>query len=187
MIRGPLLGAVAAVCGLVAALASASPGKKQAAPLPRADFHAVCPLTTTAPSVVAILDGKRWQKVLSAARTVPPPYEAGATNFRREAIVVVALRHTSTPITQAALRAKRPERFDPESGTLTLWYDVQQTPVKEGEAATTVIGEPCLITWVARRNNLRRIVAHASDGRYIAGTRISEQGKKAPAPEVPSK
>jgi len=112
---------------------------------------------------------------------------AGATNFRRESIVVVALRHTSTPITQAALSAKRPERFDPASGTLTLWYDVQQTPVKEGEAAATVIGEPCLITWVAHRSDLRRIVARTSDGGYIAGTRISQQRKNGPTPEVPAK
>ena|SRR5688572_15809648 len=185
--RRPLFGAVAALCGLAAALASASPGKKQAAPLPRADFHAVCPLTTAAPSVLAILDGKRWQKVLSASRAVPPPYEANATNFRRESIVVVALRHTSTPITQAALSAKRPERFDPDTGTLTLWYDVQRTPVKEGEAATTVIGEPCLITWVARRSDLRRIVARKSDGSYVAGTRISQPRKNGPTPGVPTK
>jgi hypothetical protein len=168
VIRRALLGAVTAVCCLAAAPAL------QAA-LPRADFHAICPFAAAGPSVFAVLDSKRWQKVLSAARTVPPPYEAGATNFRRESIVVVALRHTSTPITQAALSAKRPERFDPESGTLTLWYNVEQTPVKEGEVATTVVGEPCLITWVARRSDLRRIVARTSDGRYIAGTRISDK------------
>jgi hypothetical protein len=183
-----LLGAVAAACCLATVPAFASPDKKQVAlPLPRAEFHAICPFTLTAPSVLAVLDGKRWVKLLSAARTVPPPHEAGATNFRRESIVIVALRHTPTPITQAALSAKRPQRFDPESGTLTLWYEVQQTIVKEGEVATTVMGEPCLITWVARRNDLRRIVARTSDGRYIAGTRISEPRKKGPAPEVPSK
>jgi hypothetical protein len=161
--RRALLGAAAVACCLAAAPALASP---------RADFHAICPFTLAAPSVFAVLDGKRWEKALSAARTVPPPYEVGATDFRRESIVVVSLRHTATPITQAALNVKRPERFDPASGTLTLWYDVQQTPVKEGEAATTVIGEPCLITWVARRSGLRRVVARTSDGKYIAGTRI---------------
>jgi hypothetical protein len=178
--RRALLGAVTGLCCLAAAPAL------QAA-LPRADFHAVCPFTVDAPSVFAVLDGNRWQKVLSAARTVPPPYEAAATNFRRESIVVVAMRHTSTPITQAALRTKRPERFDPESGTLTLWYNVQETPVKEGEVGTTVIGEPCLVTWVARRGDLRRIVARTSDGRYIAATGISEQRKKTPVRKVPSK
>jgi hypothetical protein len=171
VIRRLFSGTLAAACGLAAVAGYASPGKKHAA-LPRADFHAVCPFTLSAPSVFAVLDGKRWQKMLSAARSVPPPYEAGATNFRRESIVVVVLRHTATPITQGALNTKRPQRFDPASGTLTLWYDVQQTPVKEGEAATTVIGEPCLVTWVAQRSDLRKIVARSSDGRYIAGTRV---------------
>ena len=145
--------------------------------LPRADFHPICPFSAAVPppSVLAVLDGKRWQSVLSAARTVPPPYEAGGTDFRRESIVVVFLPHTATPITQAALNAKRPQRFDPATGTLTIWYDVQQTPVRQGEMATTVVGEPCLVTWVVRRSGLRQIVARSSDGRRIASTQVGNK------------
>ena len=180
MIRCPLLCAVTAVCCLAAAPAFAV--------LPRADFHAICPFTAVPPSVFAVLDGKRWRSVLSAARTVPPPYEAGATDFRRELIVVVVLPHTSTPITQAALNAKRPQRFDPASGTLQLWYDVQQTPVRQGEVATTVVGEPCLVTWVAHRSGLRQIVARTTDGRRIASTQVGGKiPKKGPTRQDPAK
>jgi len=155
-----------------------SAGEKTAADLPRADFHAVCPFSVAAPAVVAVPDARRWQNMLAASRTVPPPYEASATNFRRESIVVVVLPYTATPITHAALYPKRPERFDAKTGTLTLWFDVRMEPVKPGEAATTVVGEPCLVTWVAAHPDLEQIIARTSDGRYIAGTRVAEKSKK---------
>jgi hypothetical protein len=181
--RRALAGAVAALCCAAAAPALAEQAKKDGSAVPRADFHAVCPFTVASPSVFAVLDAKRWQNVLAAARTVPPPYEAGGTDFKRESIVVVVLPYTSTPITQAALNAKSPERFDAKTGTLSLYYDVKMEPVKPGEVATTVIGEPCLITWVARRSDVLQIIARTTDGRYIAGTRLGEKPKKkAPAP-----
>ena len=168
----------AAVFCTVAGSAFASPGKKAAPALPRADFHAVCPFTVAAPSVLAVLDAKRWNTVLGAARTVPPPYEGNATNFRRESVIVVVLPHTSTPITEAALNPKRPERYDQKTGTLTLWYDVRLRPPGQGEVTTQVVGEPCLVTWVTARTDLQQIVARTSDGRYIAGTRLAEKPKK---------
>jgi hypothetical protein len=181
--RRVLTGAVAALCWAASASAADAQGKKESSPVPRADFQAVCPFTVASPSVFAVLDAKRWQNVLAAARTVPPPYEASGTDFRRESIVVVVLPYTSTPITQAALNAKSPERFDAKTGTLTLYYDVKMEPVKPGEAATTMIGEPCLITWVARRSDLLQIIARTTDGRYIAGTRLGQKPKKkAPTP-----
>jgi hypothetical protein len=170
--------AVLACVTTTPALASTNKKKDKDAPAARADFHAICPFTMASPTVIAVLDARRWQSMLNAARTVPPPYEASATNFRRESIIVVALPYTSTPITQASLNPKRPERFDPKTGTLTLWYDIEQHPVKPGEAATTVVGEPCLVTWVPARSDLQQIVTRTSDGRYIAGTRLTDKTKK---------
>jgi len=180
-----ILAALSAVLAAACAVASAgnptgtAAGKSGDAPAtPRADFHAVCPFTVASPAVFAVRDAKRWQSVLAAARSTPPPYEAGATNFKRESIVVVVLPYTATPITQAALDAKRPERYDESTGTLTLWYDVRMQPLKPGEVGTTVIGEPCLVTWVAARSELQQIIARTSDGKYIAGTRVGEKTKK---------
>jgi len=164
------------VLACVAAGAAPATDKKESAA--RADFHAVCPFSVASPAVFAVLDARRWQNLLGAARTVPPPYEAGATNFKRESIVVVVLPYTATPVTQAGLSPKRPERFDAKTGTLTLWYDVHMEPVKQGEAATMVVGEPCLVTWVPAHADLEQIIARTSDGRYIAGTRVAEKSKK---------
>ena len=175
MTRRALLAAVAVLACVAAGAAPATDKKESAA---RADFHAVCPFSVAAPAVFAVLDARRWQNLLGAARTVPPPYEASATNFKRESIVVVVLPYTATPVTQAGLSPKRPERFDAKTGTLTLWYDVHMEPVKQGEAATMVVGEPCLVTWVPAHADLEQIIARTSDGRYIAGTRVAEKSKK---------
>lgn len=167
--------------GLCVALpACAGPGPQGGAPLPRADFHAVCPFTMAAPSALAVRDAERWRGMLAASRTVPPPYEAGGTNFRREWIVVVALVRTSTPITEAALAASDAERFDEKTGTLTLRYDVRTRPLGPGEVGPTVVGEPCLVTWVASRKDVLQIVARTTDGRYLGGTRVAEKPKKKP-------
>src|SRR5215467_6986836 len=94
------------------ALAQASAAKA----LPRADFFATCPFTVAPPSVVAVLTSAQWKSVLAASHVTPPPYEAAGTDFRREAILIVALPYASNAQTQAALSIKQPERFDPKTG-----------------------------------------------------------------------
>jgi len=153
-------------------------GKKTAADLPRADFHTVCPFSVAAPAVVAVLDARRGRNMLAASAHGAAPVrskrhqlQARVDRRRGPALHRDADHH-------AALYPKRPERFDAKTGTLTLWFDVRMEPVKPGEAATTVVGEPCLVTWVAAHPDLEQIIARTSDGRYIAGTRVAEKSKK---------
>ena len=172
---------VALCCFAVVPGIAPAAGKESPA-TPRADFHAVCPFTIASPAVLAVLDARRWQSVLGATRSAQPPYEAGATNFKRESIVIVVLPYSTTPIAEAALNANRPERFEAETGTLTLWYDVKYQQAKPGDTATPPTGEPCLVTWVTARSDLQQIIARTTEGRYIAGTRTAEKPKKKPVP-----
>ena len=167
--------ALVCICTVPAAVAA---DKADAPALPRADFHASCPFTIAAPAVLAVPDAKRWQGMLAASRTSPAPYEANATNFKREFVIIVALPYTATPIAQAGLSARQAERYDETTGTLTLWYDVKYQPLQPGD--TTVAGQPCLVTWVTTRPDLQQIVARLSDGKYIAGTRVGDKSKKKP-------
>jgi hypothetical protein len=173
---------VAALCCLAAMPGIAFAAGKETPATPRADFHAVCPFTVAAPAVLAVRDARRWQSVLGAARSAQPPYEAAATNFKQESIVIVVLPYSTTPVAEAALNAHRPERFDEDTGTLTLWYDVKYQELKPGEMAAPRSGEPCLVTWVAAHSDLQQIIARTSEGRYIAGTRTGEKPKKKPSP-----
>lgn len=170
--------AFALACAVAAVPVAAAQEKNPARRLARAEFHAVCPFTVAAPSVTAVLDARRWNRMLAQARTVPPPYRAGGTNFKRESIFVVALPRTATPVTEAALHAKRPERFDADTGTLTFWYDVRFQAAKPGAGTTLVVGEPCLVTWTAARQDLQQVVARTKEGKYIAGTRTLEPKKR---------
>ncbi|HTT09842.1 MAG TPA: hypothetical protein VMG60_03045 [Burkholderiaceae bacterium] len=169
-----------ALCCLAAMPAAAPAADKETPATPRADFHPVCPFTIAAPAVLSVRDARRWQSVLGATRSATPPYEAGATNFKHESVVIVVLPYSTAPVAQAGLNASRPERFDADTGTLTLWYDVKYQEVKPGETVTPPAGEPCLVTWVAVRTDLQQIVARTSEGRYIAGTRTAEKPKKKP-------
>jgi hypothetical protein len=165
-----------AFCAGGPALAQAAKAK----PLPRADFFAACPFTVAPPSVVVVLDAARWRNVLAASRVSPPPYEASGTDFKRESIFIVALPHTPAAATQAALSAKKPERFDAKTGTLTIYYDVSSKPTPPGEFDASAIGQPCLVSWTAARKDLQQVVTRLADGRYIAGARTAEKPQKKP-------
>jgi len=171
-----------APCGLLAfcvcgtALAQAAKPKG----LPRADFFAACPFTVAPPSVVVVLDAARWRSVLGAARVTPAPYEAGDTDFKRETIFIVALPNSPAAATEAALSAKKPERFDAKTGTLTIYYEVNAKPTPPGELAASAIGQPCLVSWTAARKDLQQVVTRSADGRYIAGARTAEKPAKKP-------
>jgi hypothetical protein len=164
------------VLACTGAFAQASKGK----PLPRGDFFAACPFTVAPPSVVAVLDATRWRNVLAASRLSPAPYEAAATDFRRESIFIVTLPHMPMTATEISLSTKRPEKFDAATGTLTMFYEVSTKPVRPGDVAADSAGQPCVVTWTAARKDLVQVVTRlAADGRYIAGTRT--------APEKPKK
>ena len=171
--RSVLLG-----CLPLLATASAPAQPAQAQPLPRADFFPACPFTVAPPSVVAVLDAARWRSVLAASRVNPAPYEAAGTDFKRESIFIVALPYSSSPATDAALSTKHPERFDPKTGTLTMFYDVNTSPAQAGDAVMSAVGQPCLVTWTSARKELQQVVTRMADGRYIAGTRTVEKAKK---------
>jgi hypothetical protein len=167
-----------AVAAVVLAPVDVAAQAAKANPLPRADFFAACPFTVAPPSVVAVRDAARWRNVVAASRISPPPYEAAATDFRRESIFIVALPHSPTSLTEAALSASRPEKFDEKTGTLTIWYDVTAKPIRPGDVPESSIGQPCLVTWTAARKDLLQVITRTSDGRYIAGTRTGEKPKK---------
>lgn len=164
--------------GLAVAAAPAAAQTASAKALPRADFFPACPFTVAPPSVVAVLDAVRWRNIVGASRIAPPPYEAAATDFRRESIFIVALPHSPTTLTDGALSTSKPEKFDAKTGTLTIWYDVSSKPTRPGDVPESAIGQPCLVTWTAARKDLLQVVTRTSDGRYIAGTRTAEKPKK---------
>jgi len=150
-----------------------------AAPLPRSEFHAECPFLVAAPSVLGVFEARRWRDMIAAARE-PLHYEASATNFKRESIIVVTLPRSRMPIADASVSTNRPERFDPKTGTLTLWYDVKNDPSGE-----TTANDPnglgrrsCVVTWTEARAELQQVVARTSDGNYIAGARVAPRPKK---------
>ncbi len=145
--------------------------------LPHADFYDSCPFTVAAPSVVPVLDAKKWRDVVAASRRTPPPYDAAATDFRKESVFIVALATASNTLTQATLAAKKPERYEETTGTLTLFYDVTTKPASVNDMATGV-GDPCLVTFTTARHGLQQVVTRAADGRYIAGARTAEKSKK---------
>jgi hypothetical protein len=163
---------LAMACG--AAAAQGAKGR----PLPRADFHPACPFTVAPPSVVAVLDAARWRKVLAAARSAPAPYDAAATDFRRESVFIVALPHMPATVSDASLSARRPEKFDAATGTLTMWFDVDAQPMRPGDVGANAIGQPCLVVWTEARKDLQQVVMRLADGRYIAGARTAEKPKK---------
>jgi hypothetical protein len=170
-IRASLLAALV----VAAAGASAQAGKGGA--LPRADFFDACPFTVAPPSVVAVLNAKRWRDVVGAARGPAPPYDPAATDFRRESIFIVALTSPSNAVIEASLSSKKAERYDEKSGTLTLFYDVGSRPASVDDMARGV-GQPCLVTWTEARRDLQQVVTRTTDGRYIAGARTAEKAKK---------
>jgi ATP sulfurylase len=170
-LRASLLAALVLAC----AGAHAQAGKSKA--LPRADFFDACPFTVAPPSVITVLDAKRWREVVGASRRSPPPYDPAATDFRHESIFIVALTSASNTLIEAALSTKKPERYDEQSGTLTLFYDVATKPASVNDMAAGV-GQPCLVTWTGARKGLLQVVTRTSDGRYIAGARTAEKPKK---------
>jgi len=170
-IRASLLAA------LVLAAAGANAQATRAKVLPRADFFDACPFTVAPPSVIAVLDARRWRDVVGASRRSPPPYDPAATDFRRESIFIVALTSASNTLIEAALSSRKPERYDDASGTLTLFYDVVAKPASVNDMAAGV-GQPCLVTWTAAHKDLQQVVTRTSDGRYIAGARTAEKKKK---------
>src|SRR5262249_10722315 len=99
-------------------------------------------------------------------------YDAAGTDFRRESIFIVALPYASNAQTQASLSSKQQERFDPKTGSLTIFYDVS------AEIGRETVGQPCLVTFTAARKDLQQVLARFSDGRFIAGTRTAEKVKK---------
>ncbi len=160
-----------AACGALAlagAKGCASADQADAARARRADFHALCPLNVAHPAVVPVFDARRWSELLAGARTVPPPYNKDATDFRRDMIVVVALANTPTPMTKAALDSEHPARFDEASGLLSLRLAVQTTPLAAGRVGATVVGEPCLIAWLPVRSGVREVVASTTGDETIA-------------------
>jgi hypothetical protein len=165
--------AVVLACAAAGASAQGDKGKG----LPRADFFAACPFTMAPPSVVPVLDARRWRDVVGAARLSSPPYDPAATDFRRESIFIVALTAPSNAVVEAALSASKAPRYDEANSSLTLFYDVASRPASVDDMARGV-GQPCLVTWVAAQRGLQQVVIRTSDGRYIAGARTAEKSKK---------
>ncbi len=152
-------------------------GTKGAKGLPRADFFDACPFTVAPPSVVVVLDAKRWRDVVGASRRQPLPYDPAGTDFRHESIFIVALTSPSNAVVEASLSSKKPERYDEKSGTLTLFYDVTSRAASVDDMAKGV-GQPCLVTWTAAHRGLQQVVTRTTDGRYIAGARTADKSKK---------
>lgn len=168
--------------GLLAAAPSGAQttgATKKAQALPRSDFYPDCPFLVAAPSVLAVFNVRRWRDMLAAARE-PLPHEAAATNFRRESIIIVTLPRSPNPVADATLSGRRTERFEPKTGTLTLWFDVRNEPVGQGGNADsgTLGRRSCVIAWTEARPDLEQVIARTGDGTYIAGARVAPRPKK---------
>lgn len=165
VLLGTLVAAQLAACA--PAPVPAPPANAPAAAPVRADFHALCPLAVGHPSLTPVFDMARWNAVLAAARTSPPPYAAGATDFTRETVIVVALPRTPTPTTNAHL-APGAAVFDAAAGRWTLGLVVERRTVGPGQVGVTVVGEPCLVAWLPARTGVREVVAREVSGGVIA-------------------
>ncbi len=166
----------AAAClalGGVAACA-ASPGESTAPPAGRAvavvrhEAYAQCPLQLQHPSVHWVASRTEWSRLLTGARSLPPPYDARDTDFARHAIVLVAMPTTPTP-SSVALEGPEPVRWHAAEQRLDVTVRASvRDPAGSDIQRAAVVATPCVIVWVQAQADVKQVVARTADGQVIA-------------------
>lgn len=156
------------VLGLAGCAASGAPTSPRELTVIRHEVHGQCPLAVDHPSVLLIRSQSMWAKMLADARTVPPPYDAAATDFARQSIVVVALAPTPAPTTVVAVPPQRAVLFSPASRKLEVTLQVTEPMQPPGTLLPTVVGLACVVAWVPAVGEVASIVARTTEGKFLA-------------------
>jgi hypothetical protein len=166
---------------LAAAVASAMVGcvsrASENTPLPsvqltKSEFFDNCPLAVAPSSLTVVRDAATWQSLLARARVSPLPFEARATSFDQQSVLILASATTPTP--SVRLRAL-PQALHAGTAPRHLLLDVQvdKTTPAAGELGVAVLGEPCLLMWTTRIADVDSIKARdAKTGALLATLRL---------------
>lgn len=134
-------------------------------------FFAQCPFAVQQPSTTLVTDRSKWQQMLANARTAPPPFEASATAFDTNSVIIFAARATATPRTRLWVGADA-ITLDAAARKLRLDVDIVDMRPAAGELELTVVGMPCLVIWTSRVVGVDRIEArNAATGELLVEVR----------------
>jgi hypothetical protein len=135
-------------------------------------FFPNCPLAVAQPSVTLVSTAAAWQQMLGAARTSPPPFVASATSFDKHSVLVVASASTPAPRTQLLVQSNAVTLNTAAQG-LRVDVQVSLATAQATEMGAAVMGEPCLVMWLARVPPVKTVQAYdATTGALIAQTRL---------------
>ena len=84
-------------------LGAAGPHSAASVVITDRQFFEQCPLDVAHPSVTLVTDRATWARMLTAARTAPPPFNVAATALEKRNVIVIATRTTPTPRTRLSL------------------------------------------------------------------------------------
>ncbi len=134
-------------------------------------FFEQCPFGVAQPSLTLVTNQSQWRRMLTSARTAPPPFEASATTFDTKSVLVLATRTTGTPRTRLWVKD---DAFvlNPATRSLQVGIDVKEVRPAVGEIEVAVVGLPCLVIWTSRINAASRVEARDSaTGALLADAR----------------
>jgi len=135
-------------------------------------FFSQCPFGVPQPSLTLVTDRLKWQQILASARTAPPPFDASATTFDTNSVIIVATRATATPHTRLSIKD---DAIALNPGARSLQLDIEVADVRPalGEIELTVVGMPCLVVWTSRVLAVDRIEARDA----VTGELLTEAHK----------
>jgi hypothetical protein len=140
--------------------------------LTKSEFFGACPLVATPASLTVVRDANAWRQLLAGARVSPPPFEATATAFGSQSVLILATANTPTPSVRLGALPQALQRGDgPHHLLLTVEVSKMSTPA--GEMGVAVLGEPCLVMWTTYIADVDSITARdAKTGALLATARL---------------
>ena len=166
------LAPIAVLFGLVGCgMGAAAPGRALSVAIVDRQFFEQCPVEVPHPSVTLVTDTLTWGRILAAARTAPPPFDAAATSFEQRSVIVIATRTTPTPRTRLSL-LDGAVTYGPEKGSLRISVTVDDLPPPAGQLTTAVVGMPCMVAWTSKVSGVDAIaVRRAGSSEILVETR----------------
>lgn len=131
------------------------------------EVHSQCPLAVNHPSVLLVRSPRVWAKMMADAHAVPPPYDAAATDFARQSVLVVALAPTPAPTTLIVVPRERAVLFSLVSRKLEVTLQVIEPTRPPTAMLPTVVGLPCLVAWVPAVGDVASVIARTTDGKLL--------------------
>lgn len=112
-------------------------------------FFAQCPFAVAQPSLTLVTTQSKWLQLLANARTAPPPFDAAATSFDTNSVLILATRATATPRTRLWVEN---DAFTLSANTRSLQLGIEVSELRPavGEIEVAVVGMPCLVIWTSR-------------------------------------